>query len=374
MPRFGEIMPRVMVDTGRFEAKKTRRYLLRRGFLPDKVVQCCYRPFDIRWLYWEPETKLLDEKRSEYAPHLFPENMWIAAVQQNRKNFDPPLVTARLSCRHVIERGANMFPAFLHLGTHDNAQPNLSRASAKYLASLARAKEVKDLFTHTVAILYSATYAQTNASALRQNWPRIPLPRSKNTLFASTQLGKGIAELLDVEAPVDSVTSGKIRSDLRTLATVAREGGGNLNPDADDLDVKVGWGHFGQGGAIMPGKGKVVTRDYSADERGAIEAGTKALGISAKDAFALLGDRTLDVYLNGSAYWKNVPLKVWEYTIGGYQVMKKWLSYREKEILKRSLKMEEVYEVRDMARRIAAILLLQPQLDANYEAVKKRHL
>ena len=25
-----------------------------------------YRPFDTRWLYWEPETKLLDEKRSEY--------------------------------------------------------------------------------------------------------------------------------------------------------------------------------------------------------------------------------------------------------------------------------------------------------------------
>jgi hypothetical protein len=33
--------------------------------------------------------------------------------------------------------------------------------------------------------------------------------------------------------------------------------------------------------------------------------------------------------------------------------------------------MEEVYEVRDMLRRIAAILLLQPALDANYEAVKK---
>ncbi len=168
-----------------------------------------------------------------------------------------------------------------------------------------------------------------------------------------------------------SVTSGKIRSELKTLGVVAREGGGNLNPDADDLDVKVGWGHFGQGNAIMPGKGKTAVRDYSTDERQAIETGAKALGISSKDTFAFLGDRTLDIYLNESAYWKNVPLKVWEYTIGGYQVMKKWLSYREKEILKRSLKMEEVYEVRDMARRIAAILLLQPQLDANYEAVKK---
>jgi len=39
-----------------------------------------------------------------------------------------------------------------------------------------------------------------------------------------------------------------------------------------------------------------------------------------------------DVYLNGSAYWKNVPLEVWEYRIGGYQVLKKWLSYREEKL------------------------------------------
>jgi hypothetical protein len=50
--------------------------------------------------------------------------------------------------------------------------------------------------------------------------------------------------------------------------------------------------------------------------------------------------------------------------------MKKWLSYREKALLGRDLKAEEVREVTRMARRIGAILLLQPQLDANYLAVK----
>ena len=155
------------------------------------------------------------------------------------------------------------------------------------------------------------------------------------------------------------------------IGAISRAVGGWLKTDAGELAVKAGWGHRGKGDAVMPGKGKAVERDYSTDERQAIADGAKLLGLSPKDALALLGDRTLDVYLNDSAYWKNVPLRVWEYTIGGYQVIKKWLSYRESEILKRSLKMEEVYEVRDMARRIAAILLLQPQLDANYEAIKK---
>ena len=74
-------------------------------------------------------------------------------------------------------------------------------------------------------------------------------------------------------------------------------------------------------------------------------------------------------------YLKRVMLQsasiVWSYTIGGYQVIKKWLSYREQELLGRSLKQEEVIEVTQMARRITAILLLEPELDANYQAVKQ---
>ncbi len=62
--------------------------------------------------------------------------------------------------------------------------------------------------------------------------------------------------------------------------------------------------------------------------------------------------------------------QIWDYTIGGYQVIKKWLSYREDALLGRSLRVEEVQEVTAMARRIAALVLLQPSLDANYESVK----
>ena len=50
--------------------------------------------------------------------------------------------------------------------------------------------------------------------------------------------------------------------------------------------------------------------------------------------------------------------------------MKKWLSYRERALLGRDLKADEARYVIEMARRIAAILLLQPALDANYERVK----
>jgi len=83
-----------------------------------------------------------------------------------------------------------------------------------------------------------------------------------------------------------------------------------------------------------------------------------------------LGAHTFDIFLNEKVYWRNVPAAVWEYTLGGYQVIKKWLSYREHKMLGRPLRADEARYVTEMARRIAAILLLHPALDENYRNVK----
>ena len=50
-------------------------------------------------------------------------------------------------------------------------------------------------------------------------------------------------------------------------------------------------------------------------------------------------------------------------------MLKKWLSYREKPLLGRGLLPDEVRHFTDTARRLAALLALQPALDANYRAV-----
>jgi hypothetical protein len=147
-------------------------------------------------------------------------------------------------------------------------------------------------------------------------------------------------------------------------------GGGTLNPDAGDLELASGWGHPGKGGITMPGKGKVSERAYTPAELEATTTGVEALGLSTEQALAHLGEITFDIYLNDVACWRNVPSRVWDYTIGGYQVIK-WLSYRERDLLGRALTPDEAREVMNIARRIAAILLLEPALDGNYEAVKQ---
>lgn len=56
-------------------------------------------------------------------------------------------------------------------------------------------------------------------------------------------------------------------------------------------------------------------------------------------------------------------------TICGYQVLKKWLSYRELPLLGRALHSDESDYFAQVVRRITAILLLGPALDASYEAI-----
>jgi hypothetical protein len=121
----------------------------------------------------------------------------------------------------------------------------------------------------------------------------------------------------------------------------------------------------------MPGKGKAVRRDYIPEERAAIREGAPALGLTPEQAIEHLGEITYDIYLNEVAYWRNIPEKVWNYYIGGYQVIKKWLSYREQPLLGRPLTLDEAREVTSMARRLAAIVLMEPALNANYHAVKE---
>ena len=362
-----KLHPAAMQTRARYNPRAVRDALLNRGG-PIQVgfIRYAYRPFDTRWLYWEADTKLLNEKRPDYRPHLFDGNIWLSAVPHLRKDATQPqaCITQQMACLHLIERGANMFPAYLRddgLGTGGNGiqrRPNLSRAAQRYLERLGLSTcdaqagtGVEDLFHHVLAVLHDPAYLEANAGALRMEWPRIPLPGwphgeaddAVETLAASAARGRELARLLDPEVPVPGVTQGALRPEIAAIAVPSTVGKHNMS--GDDFAVTTGWGHFGSGGAVMPGKGRAIEREYTADEKAAM------------GALPALGNTTFDVYLNDRAFWRNVPAAVWNYKLGGYQVLKKWLSYREQKVLGRALKPEEVQYFADTARRIAAILL-----------------
>ena len=80
------------------------------------------------------------------------------------------------------------------------------------------------------------------------------------------------------------------------------------------------------------------------------------------------GEGFLDIHLNATTRWKDVPEPVWHYTLGGYQVLKKWLSYREESLLHRPLTSDEAQQFTHLVRRITSILALYEELDGHYGA------
>ena len=370
---------------GRFDAKKTRAKVLVAGsFDVAQIVRYALYPFDSRWAYFSTTRPLWNEHRPALAAQSWPGNQFFVTRMFAERPHEQitMTMTAELPDYHLLRPNAVAIP--IRLRTKPKAEPeekndgngefssiiqetaptygsgeggitaNLSPSARAYLTKLGihpdtDAETAALIWMHALAIGYAPAYLAENADGIRQDWPRIPLPKSKAALLSSAELGRQVAALLDTEKPLMGVANGNVRPELKSIAVLS---------STANLSLTAGWGHAGQGGVTMPGKGKADARDYAADEQPAPAAGP------------LLGVTTTDIYLNAAACWRNVPANVWDYTLGGYQVLKKWLSYREHALLGRALTADEAREFTHHARRIAALLLLQPDLDKNYQAVK----
>ena len=335
------------------DARSVRATLLARGGPQESsFMRHAYRPFDTRWLYWEPGHGLLGRPVPDYRPHVFQGNRFLVAQKKPRREWSPPQVISPLGCLDLIDRGATCFPAWLRedgLGAASGTdrRANLSGKAQRYLDRLSLG--VEDLFHHVLATLHDPAYREANEGALRMEWPRIPLPGwpdgesegAAEALAGSATRGRTIAALLDSESPVSGGTGTRLSPEIAVPDTAT-----GRYMAGEDFAVTAGWGHFGTGDAVMPGRGRIVERAYRPDERAALT-----------EHLAVLGETTSDVYLNGEAFWRNVPTAVWDYRLGGYQVLKKWLSYRESAVLGRGLLPEEVQHFTDTARRIGALLI-----------------
>ncbi len=335
-----------------YNAERVRSGLLSEGFNGSRVKRYCIFSFDIRWAYVSPVPGAWNRVRPKLL-HVLPDAIGFLATRPQQiadpEGF-PAYWTSCLAGDHVPHKDGYLIPIIDNLS--GAPRPNLSEAAATYLAGLGvdpSPASAAMLWHHALATLYSPAYLAENAGGLRQGWPRVPLPASLAVLQSSAALGAQLAALLDPDTAVPNVTAGTLRPELACIGVPRTRPGSEK-----DWELK-GWGNRTDKGVTMPLRGRAVSRAYGDAEAAASEYAP------------LLGATMVDVGMNDGSFWRGIPEQVWECRIGGYQVLKKWLSYRDHSIIARPLSAEEVGHVQQVARRIAAVLLLGPALDASHQ-------
>ncbi len=365
LEELGERIPGVGSRAAGYDPVQTRKSLLTNSeYQSDRVIPVVYRPFDQWWTYWEGRFKFVNRPRPDFFRQVWPGNVFISASQTARKGgFNQPVIVNKFGDLHLQDPWSQFFPLWVRVTEElggERTEPNVNHKilEATCLACHVKPYEkdgrtwskralhlVECIFYHTLAVLWSPAYRRENEAALRQDWPRVPIPADAKLLEASAGIGRVVGDLLLADVPVRGVTTGKLREELRHLGVPTKVGGTPIEEPADTR-VEAGWGFRGQKNAVMCGKGSVVPCDN--DPKNAV-----------------------NVFINERVYWANVPTDVWTMTIGGYPVVKKWLSYREYKVLGRALRMEELTYVTDVVRRLNALRLLGEDLDANYQAAAR---
>lgn len=374
-------------NAGRFNSEAARRRILAaEPFDRGRLVRYSMFPLDQRWVYHTNVRPVWNEPRPEFASQVRGRNLFIISrmMAERPREGVPVIVSRALADYHLLRPNVQAMPSRLFdnagrqgelLDRVPSKRANLSARARDWLVAInwpdpdADAEAGAAPWLHMLAISYAPAWLVENRDGILADWPRVPLPVSAEALRASAGLGARLAALLDPDEEVAGVNSGTPEPPLAAFGAITRAGGGQLAPA--ELTITAGWGHGGAGRPVMPGQGKLTERHaYTADELAQIETAAAERGEATADLLARLGP-PVDAWLNDVAYWRTVPRAVWEFRIGGYQVVKKWLSYREERVLGRSLTTGEAREVTGMVRRLAAIVLMQPELDANYLSTRE---
>jgi len=301
-------------ETKSWSLKKARNTLTSVTNLPSKICTYIYRPFDLRWLYYS--STFVERLRKEVMDNMLKNNFALLAMRQVvwSGNYSHFLISnsivdnrAFISNRGILvcfplfiypkidtnklfnetstspwepdndygERVPNLNPRFIF-----NLEEILGLIFDPHLAGREHSVEdtfgPEDVLSYIYAIFHSRTYRERYAEFLKIDFPRVPLISDADLFRKLVYLGRELIALHLMESP-----------QLQARMT--------HYPVVGDNQVAPRGGY----------------PKYSPPE----------------------GDQAGRVFINREQYFEGVPVEVWNFEIGGYQVLHKWLKDRRGRIL-----------------------------------------
>ena len=277
---------------------------------PQYIQPATYRPFDRRYTYFTNKSKGFIAYPVYETMHHFTdtENLGLIIGQQGMVVGDMPwnlaFITDSITDLNVFYRGGGyVYPLYVTEQVAGKTEVRLN-IKPNFLqeieARLTETVEPHELLYYFYAILYSDNYRKTFKPFLDYNFPHVPYP-DKATYHTLAALGKQLADLH------------LMRESGTWKTTVTYRGGGS---------------------------GKVEYFRFLPD--------TEEEGL---------------VYINDTDCFCHVPKAAYNFYIGGYQPLQKWLKDRKGELLDYEL----VRHYSIMVRAITETIRLMQQIDTIYK-------
>jgi len=302
--------------------KEAQNDLKSNGISEDNVESILYRPFDKKCVYYNGEkSKLIERTRYDVMKHMLKENVAMLIGRQGLAVGDSELwnlsfISKNISDFNVFYRGGGLLtPLYIYPDVdeaeHEEIKEDIFASTKrkyninpKLLDSFSKlwgdSFTPEQLFYYVYAVLYSNIYRQRYAQYLRMDFPRIPFTEDYTLFTALADLGQQLAGLHLLDSPLLDTTVSKY------------QGSG-----ANDM---------------------VESVSYSAEDK--------------------------TVRINPDKYFDNISEELWNYHIGGYQVLNKYLKDRKGKIL------DDPIRYCKIVTAIARTIELQKQVDEVYTQIE----
>ena len=357
-------------SSSRNKPRQTREKVLEREpFCDDNVVEFAEHTLDVRWAYYSGVRSVWKECRPRLRKQSLGNDKFFithASASYSGPLGRPSSFSQIIGSGYILSDQTEFFPFHCYApateDTPESKTANLSDLAREWIDDLGLPDPDTDEnvaalpWYHLLAVSHSPDYIAQNGDMLRIDWIRVPLPACSEVLKASAALGMEIASLLNPKAPL------KIPADLRKIGLV----------HGDNPRLTGGWASISEKGRVSPTTKKIESRDWKSSELKALRGVFRSMGIEEERGLELLG-KAVDVVLDKdeTTRWKGVPEAVAEYRVGAHRVIRKWLSYRDDAVIKRTLDPKtEVAHFTEMVWRIAVLILMDDRLNANYAACR----
>ncbi len=283
------------------------------SFEDRRVIAYAYRPFDIRYTYYDPR-------------------MWTRPLARLYLCVEgsPILLTTKLvkdgSFSHVFV--TRLFPDVIFLSNtssvncyafprrilQDGGGLRLGGAASNYNFAVIRGRFKRPfsdevVFSYIYAVLHSPAYRDLYTVSLRLDFPRVPIPNSESLLLQLSELGAKLVELHLLES-----------------SKLGKNSSNYVGPKDPEV-TRVGWSN------------DRVWLDMPATKK----------------------DQTAQ---SGTIGFCNISQEVWDFRIGGYQVCEKWLKDRKG----RKLSADDIVHYQKIVVAISETIHLMKEIDEVIEA------